>query len=728
MSENYIQYTKKKDSKNAAASASGRKNVYEYKPKKKDAPLRRRIWDRYNDMKSDPLRIESLKQADLGDKMYRMWAPERDARDWRADIRLPDGFSAVQSHLQEVITLRPRPLIKGQDKADSPLETFIGDVFNGALDKTEFDEETFKARQASAIRGNAYTREEYRYETREVRMPSAFKEGKIEYKKKTIVDYDDVYTRHIENEAVFTDPGAEAPKYMNDWVYREVIDFDVYKATYLDKPGFIDTEKVVACGEVPPNAGFFKPASDVNADQVEILHYENKLDDTYGVLANNVLIRNDPLPSTHKQLSLDVWSFYPIPGQIYGLGIPYIIHTLVEERRSIRNMSLDRQKMQIAKMFLVNDLFDIAEEDLTPRPHGLIRVNTNGLPLNQAVMPLEYGDVPGSSLRMDESLKEDERRAHGMDDRPALPQGGTATEAAIVKESAQQRINLVSTLSNWNTLVGLGRKKLSNILFYYPTKRMESIYTSGEQEDKELYRNIRVEGREYEVAGDPENGQPLELVTKKIPGWSSFRLDPTFSQFMMRSWDVIMDAEAIPIVSQAIKRATVNEMFMTLSTNPVFARFLDLESSINRYITVNGESPKNWVLGDGDSPDAQRAQAQLENEVFMNMETSGQIFMLPGTPNATEAHNEVHLDFTQTEAYARLSEPVKAVIQQHINEEIQANPALAAAAGMAPGGAGGGEDVPPGMPGGPLPDDGSGAMQQMIAGGDVTQGNAPQLM
>lgn len=723
--QNIINYREKKGNKEAAAHASGKKSVFEYRPRtKRDRAERRETWDRICSMKNDPLRKEAEKQWDLGMKMYRMWAPERDARDWRADIVLPDGFSAVQSHMQETVTLRPRPVIKGVEAQDAPLEQFASTVFNFAMDNTEFDQETFKARQASAIMGTAFTREEYRYETREVEMPTAFKEGELTYKKKTLVDYDDVYTRHLDNWSVYFDPGAEDQKYGHDWSFREVISLDEFKHLYHNKPGFKDTDKVVGAGDVPAEVGFFKQSDDVDADEVEIWHYENKLKDRYNVMANNVLIRSTPLPSTHKELSVDVWTFYPIPGQIYGMGIPFIIHTLVEERRSIRNMSLDRQKMHIAKMFIVNDLFDISEEDLTPRPHGLIRLNTNGLPLNQAIQPLEYGDVPSSSLRIDESLKEDERRAHGMDDRPAIQQGGTATEAAIVKESAQARINLINTLSNWNTMVRLGKKKWANIQFYYQGKRMERVVEDNKTTDKLVYRTIKSQGLEFEIKADNKKGDGAQLVTSTIPGYNSFRMSPAYAQFMDRNFDVIMQAESTPVISKAIQRAQVNEMFGQVAGNPLFARFLDLEGSLRRLVSVNGESAADWLMGGNMSPEQQRMMAEQENELFVNMELSGKIFALPGTPNATEAHNEVHLDFMQTQAFAALSEPVKRAFTNHVQEEVQKNPALAQAAGMTEGAEGqGGETVAPGMPGGPNVDDGAAAAAGMVAptaGGDVT--------
>lgn len=722
-----INYRDQAANKNAVTSTDGGGKVFGYKPTRSESPLRRRIWDRYNAMKDDPLRREAEKQWDLGDKMYRMWAPERDERDWRADIVLPDAFSAVQSHMQETVNQRPRPVPKGATSLQAPLEQFIGDIYTAALDSTEFDQETFKARNASAIRGTAFTREEYRYETRTVKMPTSADKGELKYTKKEIVDYDDVYTRFIDNYSAFFDEGAEDPKYGQDDAWREVLSWDVFQALYGGKASFKNVDQVKPAGDIPNNVGYFKMANDMGKDDVELIHYENKITDTYGVLANGVIIRDTPLPSTHKELSIDVWAFYPIPGQIYGMGIPFIIHSLMEERRSIRNMSLDRTKMGIAKMFIVNDLFDISEEDLTPRPHGLIKMNTNGLPLGDAIQALEYGDTPASSIRMDATLLEDERRAHGMDDRPAMQNGGTATEAAIVKESAQARINLINTLSNWNTLIRLGRKKLSNILLYYPAKRMERINEDGTVRDKLMHRSIKVKGMEYTIAGDPKSGEKPELITKVVPGYSSFRMDPSFAQFMDQGYDMIMEGESTPAISAAIKLAQTEAWWSGISTNPILARFVDFEAALNRMAVLHNENPKDWLLGSGMTKEQEQLQAQVENEIFIEMEQSGKLFMLPGTPHASEAHNAVHLDFLQMPAGIALSAPVRALLQKHIEEEIANNPALAAAhaamQGQPTGAPGGGASVTPapGNTGGPNPVAVPTGTAPVV-GGDVTAG------
>jgi hypothetical protein len=736
-----INYRNDSKNKNAVQSTNGAGHVYSYKPaNKSDRDARKRVAERFRVMRDDPNRKEAEKDWDLGRKMYRMWAPERAADDWGADVILPDGFSAMQTYLQETIDARFRPVLEGVESSDEVLAWYNNAIFQHGMDTTEFDQETTKARSAASMLGTSFTREEYRYETREVMDPVSFKDGKIQYKKKEIMDYDDVYTRYCRPENCFMDPSAEDQKYAMDCIYREVLDFDTFKELYLDKPEFKDVDKVVPASSLDKRAGFFLMGDDMEENDVEILHYENRLTDSYDVLCNNVLIRKGPMPNKHKELTLDVWTFYPMEGQIYGMGIPKIIYTLVEERRTNRNQQLDRNTLQNSKMFLANDLFDLDEDDLTPRPHGLIKVNTNGLPIQQAVMPLEYGDTPLSSIRMDETLLQDQRRAHGMTESTEMKPGTTATQAAIMKESTQRRIALVNTLMAWNTLIRIGKKKWSNMQFFYPAPRFERVLEGNKWHETKKYRTIKTPGKAFSVYGDPDKGGKLELRANEIPTKGRFKLDPTYARFMLDDFDVTMDAAAMAIISKPIKRQETNELFDRIMNNPVVARYADGAKAFQRMLRVNDENPADWMANEGMTDADQQELAEKENLLFIDMVRTGKLFALPGTPNANEAHTLRHMEFTRTQLYKDLPDAIKTLVANHIMEENEKNPNtqnMAEIMGGAGGGGapvdplaggppqgGGGNAVPPGLPGGVDAGAGQGPLPTApVAGGDVTAGN-----
>lgn len=726
--------------KNAVLSTQGTGHVYNYKPSgKTERDARKRVWDRYVLMRDDPIRKDAEKEWELGRKMHRMWAPEKAADDWGADVVLPDGFSAMQTYLQETIDARFRPVLEGVESSDEVLAWYNNNIFQHAMDTTEFDQETTKARSAASMMGTAWTREEYRYETREVMDPVSFEAGEIKYKKKEIIDYDDVYTRYVRPENCYFDPSAEDVKYGMDCVYREVIDFDTFQELYVGKPGFKNTDKVVPAGSIDKQAGFFKMASDMETNDVEILHYENRLTDSYDVLCNNVMIRVSPMPNKHKELTLDCWTFYPIEGQIYGMGIPRLIYTLVEERRTNRNQQLDRNTLQNSKMFLANDLFDLDEDDLTPRPHGLVKVNTNGLPISQAIIPLEYGDTPISSIRMDDTLLADERRAHGMQESTELAPGTTATQAAIIKESTQRRIGLINTLMVWNTLIRIGKKKWSNVQFFYPAARIERVLEKNKWHEIKKYRTIKTPGRQFSVFGDPDKGEPLQLQAHIIPGKGRTTLDPTYARFMLDDYDIVMDGAAMAIISKPIKQQQMNDLFDRVMGNPIVSRYADGMKAFKRMLRVNDEDPSDWTGDDGMTDEDQQQLAENENLLFIDMVRTGKLFMLPGTPNANAAHTMIHMQFTKSALYKDLPDAIKSIVANHIMEENEANPQTknlaelmgggGAGGAPAPGGGpdqgGGGNAVLPGQPGGIPAGEGTAPVPGApIVGGDVTQGAA----
>lgn len=650
--------------------------TFDYRPKnKREREIRRRIFDRYTAMRDDPIRKEAEEDWEHGDKMYRMWTPEREEDDWRADLRLPDGFAAIQTYLQETIDLKFRPTLAPLDATDEPVEHLVNTIFHYNMEQTKFDHETFSARRCAAIRGTAFTRETYILHKRDVKMPSDVDEdGNITYEEETMVDTDDCFTQHWPNEDTFIDERASHIDYARDCTFREVMDIERFKHIYEGKPGFKNINKVSPASAMDnTNVSFFQRAGDMSDDDVELLHYYNKDNDEYGLLVNNVVCADEPIPFKHKQLPVAVWNFFPVEGRIYGMGIPRIILDLQEEREGIRRMTLDRSKMHMGKFFFVNDMFDIDEDDLTPRPHGMVEVDTGGQPITNAVMPLEYSDMPASVIRTDDSLREDQRRAHGIDDRSqGVNVGGTATEAAILTEQSQKRINLVNQMTNMDTLIRVGQLKWSNIKFFYKAPRVESIVGDSRKMNKSKYRTIRTKDKKFEVAGGTE-GQRKELKMNPIDGTSSFDLDKTFSKYMDGEFDVVMMSDNSPVLPKALRQARKMELFSMMQANPATARNIDIRSAMQDILIEHDFDYRKWMSGEGKTDDQMMRQAEHENLVMAGSE-DGKPVDLPPTEDATEMHTMVHLIYTQSEEFQQLPDGIKEIFHEHIMGEHEANP------------------------------------------------------
>lgn len=649
-----------------------------YKPKNKaEREARRHIWERFQAMRDDPIRKEEEQHWENGDKAYQQWMPEREEGDWRSHLSLPDSFAAVQAHMQETIDRRGRPMLASVEASDLAKEQFANDIMTYSMDRTGFDYETFKAKNCAAIRGTAFVMERYRFEKRKVKDPTSVDaDGNIKYTEKEIIDVDDTFTEHAENDTIFVDPAASHESKAIDMIERVVVDWNEFQRTFKDRADFMNITKVSKAGKLNEKALFFKQAQDMTADDVEILHYYNRATDSYDVLANNVLVRMGPIPFKHKELPFAVYRHYLIPGRIYGMGIPRVIYSLTEERKSLRNLQLDRQHMQINKMFLVNDLVDMDDEDLRTRPNGFIPVNTNGMAISQVIQPVEYGDTPMSYYRSEEQLLEDIRRAHGIDDRvQGVQAGGTATEAAILKEAAQKRINMINVLNDVDALTRIGKLKWSNIQFFYPAPRVERITEDNEDREKKVYRNIKVEGREYTINKE-QGGNSLD--TSEIEGSSGFKLDKTMARFMEGDFDVIVKGSPSSVLSKPLQQAKITEMFGLLALNPTLQGTLDPDKAVRRYLQINDEDPKMWMRGKGITVDQWKRIAVSENEVM----ASG-IPLLP-TEGATQEHTEEHLNFMDSVGFSMLPQAIQKIIADHAFAEAEAQGASMEGA-MGPG-------------------------------------------
>jgi len=652
---------------------------------------RKRVFERYTAMKDSELRKEAELDWDFGDKNYQQYIPKKANGDWRANLVLPDGFAAIESHQQESLERYSRPFISPVENSDAEVEQLGNDLMNYNMDRTGFDYQQYLARKVSAIRGTSFLMERYKLEKRTVRDPVSIDEdGELVYETREIVDMDDTYTEWIDNEFIYIDEGARHIDYAIDMVHREVMHIDEFKRKYGGRKGYHHVDEVQAAGETAANVHFFQRAEDMTDQDVELLHYFNRGDDSYDLLVNNYLVFTGPIPFRHKELPIGVFTFYDVPGRIYGMGIPRVIMPLTEERQALRRIALDRTKLKINQMFISNSLFDLDEEDLISRPGGLIEVDTNGLPLSQVMQPLDYGDTPSSYYRMEDIILEDIRRATGIDDRvQGVNVGGTAFEAALLKEQSQKRINMINRLAEMDTLTRVGRLKWSNIKFFYPIPKVERIVSPNNEVDtRNSFRNIKVKGRSFSLYKE-EGMEEEKLLSTDVNGFSMLKLTKEFSRFLDGDWDVTVKASAHVVLSKPLQQAKVNEMFTLLALNPNLIKEVDIPGAVRRFVEINEEDPEVWTTQGGKTDQDWMELAERENVLM----SEGNF--IESTKDATELHTLMHLQFTETTTFEKLDDKTQALFMDHIVGEHENNPATGTAGDLQGlGGAGGGAANP----------------------------------
>jgi hypothetical protein len=689
---------------------------------KKEREVRRQTYYRYYQMRDNDWRTEAEREWEMADKEYQLWLSDEalssmttqnsssaaafnysypttgipDPDETRSKLKLPDAFAAIQSHMQETIARKSRPTLTATNSSEEPVQEFANSVLNYNMNNTNFDYNYYMSGLAAAIRGTSFLYDYYRLEQRWVKdLDDIDKDGNYIYKERQVTDWDDDFTEWLPNEFCYIDEKARTIDYADDGVRREILNIRDFQRIYGMKKDFINQDLVTRGGETTTRS-FFKLPKDITGNDVEVLHYFNRALDAYWVVANNVVIHYGPLPTKHKEIPFAVRYYYRVPGRFWGMGIPRIIHMLAEERNTIRNMNMDRQHMQINQMFFHNNMYDIDEEDLVTRPGGLISIDTNGLPINQAIQPLVIPDVGPSYFKTDEIMIQDISRAIGIDLEKEEEPSATATAAALKQENYLKRIVMLATLDEMETIIRVGRLKWSNIQFFYPLGRMEKVTETREEKEQQVFKTITTDGKKFQVKN--VNGTPT-LNVEDVIGASSFELNKKMAKYLEGNFDISVDATQFTPVSRTVQQTRTTEMFTLFMSNPQTAALIDIGKGMSRVLKVNDEKPQDWLAGFNQDPGSAMLQAETENRVM----AAGQ--PLGPTPGATEEHTLIHIMFTQSQEYNQLIQTkpfIKQLFAQHIMGEHEANPATnSASQAMSANGLGGNQNGPPAPPGNP---------------------------
>ncbi len=147
-------------------------------------------------------------------------------------------------------------------------------------------------------------------------------------------------------------------------------------------------------------------STNVLEGNVEVIRYYNKENDEYIILANGIWLNPvmtgkdksteniSPLPFNHKELPFfDVkFDFYGADF-FYGKSLPDRLKSLQDVLNVLNNMMLDQSFLSVFSPILTSG-FDPIEDDYL-RPGRRIPIDTQGLPLNQAVMKMDVGTPSG---------------------------------------------------------------------------------------------------------------------------------------------------------------------------------------------------------------------------------------------------------------------------------------------------------------------------------------------
>lgn len=422
------------------------------------------------------------------DKQRQMTRANRPKDEWRSDLKLPDTFSIIETAKAEMANQSPGIIYRPRESGDVEKAEKLDKIFKYTWERGNGDLELLKFIDDALVYGLTIGEEYWRQDVVNQKNIEEFDLEKfqpIKWAKKEYTRFDDVYFQSLPIWTFYWDPMADNLDRARDCVKILTIPYDDFKRIYKRFP----KHKKVASGGSVYRPEWFKPLGNLDDHEIEVIHYYDKPNDLYLVIANGILLTppNNPIPYKHKDFPFVRAVDILIPHSFVGMGEPKVMRCLQEERDTLRNMRLDTTHLNIQTQYIVDDRLELDDEDLIARPHGIIKG-----PLD-SIKALEKIPLFPESYREEEFINDDIIKATGIDIRMQSLEGrgDTATEVAILKESSLKRIRLKLKLIELMALHRLGRLRLANIQQFYSIPKVKKIIgEEGNIEEKETYRDI----------------------------------------------------------------------------------------------------------------------------------------------------------------------------------------------------------------------------------------------
>jgi len=681
-----------------------------YTPNEEEAAVLKHVYGRYTAMKETPDRI---KAARTWEKSRKQWEAERHDRtegDWQSDHVVPLTTAVIETALAEMVDQNGEPLILPRNQEDVPRATVMKHIYEYTWDVADSDIAVEDVEKEALTVGTAIAQEYYFKDRRLIRSTRLDEKGDETYVEEEVFDFEGCYLEMVPIEEFFPDETARyigvGPRAARDCIRRFIMNIEDAKAFFAGSVWDpLGNMQYVMPGGDTNYYEYYKPPQGIDhSNQVEVLWYWSKKPlDAMHIVINDVVVRMGPNIYKHKQLPFGRLVDVKRPKSFYGKGEAELLESINDEENTMRRMVIDRNHLDIDKMFFIDQNTSVNEEDLIARPHGLIPTDGEG------AHAIEYGDIPQSVALSLKMLNDDATIVTGIDPRQAaLPQPGTATEAAILKEAALKRIRLKMRRLEREFLVQVARLRVSNILQFYTQPVLEQIVGPvGTDEYKQQLQDLQDQGKlDFAPDGTPmkktypkirlegkeitSNAAGMSMVQPK-QGFSFFEMNPDyFTPTAKQGFDIKIAAGSTLPISKPLQQSKATEMYDRLIQLALANIGYDPVKLGDLLLTVNDYDPSEFktqqaqseAMPGGTSMDPNQMGADVSgdraNQLVQLAMMENQMMMkgqhVPPTPYASPAHTSVHLQFMQSQVFQALdnTSPIIKEFTDHVMGELLA--------------------------------------------------------
>jgi len=479
-----------------------------------------KVMRRYDDAKKQWLYL-NRSRFDQYYKNFRDYGEDRlqklrkiGGQNWMSNLFVPLTASHIRTLHPKVIESRPEMRVLGRTKEDHKKALKVQTILEYIWDKSNIDSELRSLVWNTLVYGTGWGKVVWSVKKRakynsnyedSVESPELLEDSTY---------YNDPDFQAADTYDVFPDPAATRVDNMRFLCHRYVMtkeeiiktwselknmefvtsggDVTDYKSIRREVPRTKFSEKRNGGGAASAGAGTLTAQTAAIASELtEVIEYWE--DDRLVVIANGVTIKDVPNPYPTKEIPFVRLAYEELPFEMYGVGVAEQVEQVQYGLNTIRNQRIDNVTMAIHKMFIVNPLALVDENDLVTRPFGLIRT-----PDPNAVKPIEFGDIKQSAYSEDSLMVETAKFATGIDDFSrgiGGPASLTATAVTAQKESTSDRVkNFVRNIET-EVFSKTMRLWISYIKEFYPTKTINRVNEdkNGSDEVEILDVNVRSE-------------------------------------------------------------------------------------------------------------------------------------------------------------------------------------------------------------------------------------------
>jgi len=588
---------------------------------------------------------------DYQEKVAIGWSETPSADDFQSNVKSPMSSGRVESTMHKLRKLNIQFIVRpddAKDPKDKRKARVVQELLNNLFQRKEFKARLTEWFEDSLVHGSSFMHIQYLTKSRDVKMPvldpeglsaedkDKLKAGDRVYKKETIYDYDDISLEPTKIQEVYIDPSARrvhGTSYeAQTFIRRMLPSMAQFKATFENDPDAKNVNKVRPVSSyVGQETEFFDPPHDIDDDDyVEVLYYYNKAKDKYKVVANDVLIKDMPLPYMHKQIPFAKIDNYSVLHQLIGMGIPDRLKNIQSEEEVLKNMVYDRLHITSNPIIKVKKKVygEFSKAYQTAEPGLMVPVENQ-----DDAMPLEYQSMNFDMFRGIDALDRDAVLATQID---PIQMGVnqkyvSATTSMLTKEQMDGYI--AALIDNWTEALNMVAKQCVSLMSqFYTVPRVEAAGKTA--------RNKHVRLLDIEI-----NPDTLEVMEKR-GSYSYLEIKPDFFN-INGDWDIEISPESVEVQSRAIEmqksQAAIAQLapFMVDPGNPQ-SMAMNPTPWVNgpkmlEYYTETNAIPNEVLAVDVEDEDIAMERAELQSKIILEAER------LPGIPGEGEAHKRVHL-------------------------------------------------------------------------------------